>query len=199
MTLVMRDNSERQLELFDAAQASAPRPQRESLGRWWFHLRYDQLVLCSVASVIGLTVIFAFGVERGKHLARSERLLLPRRDAAPAAAERAPKAGAPNPLPAESATAKAKPAPAASPKPVAPSKAVAPSKGRYAIQIVTFSRPVLAKQTMDRLQAKGERAFLVMRQGRTAVYIGPFTSKGNASEKLATLKSEYQDCFIRAL
>ncbi len=37
------------------------------------HLRYDQLILVGVAGVIGVTVVFAFGVERGKQLARAEQ------------------------------------------------------------------------------------------------------------------------------
>lgn len=72
-------------------------------------------------------------------------------------------------------------------------------KSRYAIQVVTFSRPNLAKQELDRLQARGERAFLVMRDGRTRVYVGPFPSKDNASQKLTSLRGRYQDCFLRTL
>ena len=67
------------------------------------------------------------------------------------------------------------------------------------MQVVTFSRPHLAKQEMERLHARGERAFLVMRDGRTVVYVGPFPSKTNASQKVASLRTLYQDCFVRTL
>ena len=52
---------------------------------------------------------------------------------------------------------------------------------------------------MDRLRATGEKAFLVMREGRTMVYVGPFPSKMNASEKVVSLRPRYQDCFVRPL
>jgi cell division septation protein DedD len=65
--------------------------------------------------------------------------------------------------------------------------------------VATHTRPQQAKSEMDRLRASGHRAFLVMRDGRTIVYVGPFPSKGNATEQLTTLRSRYQDCFIRTL
>jgi cell division septation protein DedD len=52
---------------------------------------------------------------------------------------------------------------------------------------------------MDRLKARGEPAFLVMREGRTSVYVGPFGSRDNASQKIAGLRTEYQDCFVKTL
>ena len=72
------ENRESQLELFDVQRQSAPRPSREAVGRLLIHLRYDQCVLAGMAGLIGLTMIFACGVERGKQLVRSERVLLAR-------------------------------------------------------------------------------------------------------------------------
>ncbi len=196
---------ERQLELFDLAHGPAPRPYREAVGRVQWHLRYDQLILAAIAGVMGLTVVFASGVERGKQLARTERPMLPREEAtsAPSAAPGAVASPAviPQPIsstPSAKAQKKSPPMPASSPKGTTPSK-VAAGKSRYAIQVVTFSRPLLAKKELERLQARGERAFLVMRDGRTSVYVGPFPSKINASEKLTVLKPLYQDCFMRLL
>ncbi len=173
----------------------------------WFHVRHDQLILVSIAGLLSLTVIFAAGVERGKRLVRSERLLLPRVEqqiviplaAASRQSASAPKAAAVKPA---QAPAAAKPVTTASP--AAPAKKSAPNKvagsgSRYAIQVVTFSQPTLARKELQRLQAQGERAFLIMRNGRTVVYVGPFPSKNNASDKLSTLKSTYQDCFLRTL
>lgn len=73
------------------------------------------------------------------------------------------------------------------------------STSRYAVQLASYSQPQLAKRALAQLQAKGERAFLIMREGRTIVYVGPFPSKGHASEKVADLKVHYQDCFVRSL
>lgn len=205
-------NRESQLELFDVARQTAPRPSSpQATGRVFINLRYDQLILSGMAGLIGLTVVFASGVERGKQLVRSERVLLARQEPqAPVAkssteqtkasttSTEQPKA-APSPA---SAPAKAKTpkrvveAPAA---PVTRKAAKTSGSSRYAVQVSTFTRPHLAKQELDRLRARGEKAFLVIRDGRTMVYVGPFPSKTNASEKVANLRARYQDCFVRTL
>ena len=205
-------NEENQLELFDLASQPAPRPHRELIGHVRLHLRYDQLVLTSMAAVIGLTVIFACGVARGKQLARAEGPApMPKSSARATAQDDA--------LPAHSTSA-FEPAPAiptaqespavvkfaplrapssgAAPKTKTPGKPV-PVRSRYAVQVVSFNRPQLAKLEMNRLQSRGERAFLVAREGRMVVYVGPFPSKGPASEKVSRLRPRYQDCFVRML
>ena len=207
------ESQENQLELFDLRNQSAPKVRREALGRILLQLRYDQMVLVSMAVVLGVTVIFACGVERGKVLVRSERSMLVRQQPAaptPQPSEPAARPAAPQPapvaLPSTAAVKKAneRPAQAPGPKVKTPTRVVgAPASGsersRYAVQVVTFTQARAAKQEMDRLHAKGERAFLVMRDGRTIVYVGPFPSKSNAADKVTTLKSRYQDCFVRTL
>ena len=178
-------------------------------------LRHDQLVLALMAGVIGLTVIFASGVERGKQLARAERAMLSRPQAVPQAPQTVPAAAV------EQAEKPATQVSAAAPVPiVAPAVVTAPAtsagqgpaqkktepaktpkgKSRYAVQVVTCSRPLLAKKEMDRLRATGERAFLIIRDGgRTVVYVGPFPSKDHAVEKVSLLKMKYRDCFVKTL
>ena len=172
-------------------------------------LRHDQLVLALMAGVIGLTVIFASGVERGKQLARAERAMLSRPQAVPQAPQTAPAAAveqAEKPATQVSAAAPAVvTAPATSAGQVPAQKKTEPAKtpkgkSRYAVQVVTFSRPLLAKKEMDRLRATGERAFLIIRDGgRTVVYVGPFPSKDYAVEKVSLLKMKYRDCFVKTL
>jgi len=208
---------EDQLELFDVRHPAPRRPRRETLGRWLIELRYDQLVLTSMAGVIGLTVVFACGVERGKQLVRAERALLVRQHPGPP--ERPPERAGASPTTASPSAAdpaaattqpKPVPAPATAPKVKAATKyasadeagasiAVPSGALRYAIQVVTYSRLQSARHELERLRARGERAFLVMRDGRTRVYVGPFPSKANAAEKLTMLKVDYHDCFVRAL
>ena len=214
------ESQENQLELFDLRNSSAPKVRRESLGRILLQLRYDQLVLGSMAAILGVTVIFACGVERGKLLVRVERSMLVRQSSvsvpnetvkAPAApskpSETAELPGtlqfAPAAVPSTVAVKKTTEKPAQAPGPKVKTRVVsapvAAGKSRYAVQVVTFTRATAAKREMDRLHASGERAFLVMGNGRTIVYVGPFPSKSNAVEKVSTLKSRYQDCFVRTL
>lgn len=164
--------------MFDLASSPVPRPQRETLGRFFLQLRHDQLVLVGIVGLIGVTVVFACGVERGKQLVRAEFF------AQQAASTREP----------ASAPAVSPPAP----KATQPKKPLG-GRSRYAVQVVTYSRPQLAKLELDRLKARGEAAFLVIRDGRTRVYVGPFPSRSNADKKLAQLKTRYQDCFVRSL
>lgn len=216
------DLRENQLELFDLSRQQPARMSRESLGRVFVQFRHDQIVLGSIAGLLGLTVIFACGVERGKQLVRSERVLLARQqqqtaqspEPDPKRAAAAPGVSVPatvpaaKPMPAPAAV-KAVPAPPAVKKqPSAPAKAkektkvaAAPTSGssRFAVQVVTYTQPQMARQEMERLRAKGEPVFLLMRDGRTIVYVGPFPSKTNASERLGRLKARYQDCFIKSL
>ena len=208
VTLMTPVSEENQLELFNLEGQPAPKPHRELVGHVRLQLRFDQFILASVVGIISLTVIFACGVERGKQIARYEGSALTRRqaqdDGFPAHSNSAlePQPAIPAVPAAPSTATKLTPllAPASSvdPKAKTPGKPVAP-RSRYAVQVVTFSRPILAKQELDRLQSRGERAFLIIRDGRTAVYVGPFTSKSHASVKVSTLKSTYQDCFIKAL
>ena len=198
------ENREKQLELFQVGAQSVRRPAREAWGHLWFPLRYDQVVLVGIGGLLGLTVIFAVGVERGKELARGEQPLLARRQGTiPAAAK--PSTAATSDTPAVSVQAEAKvkastATPVEAPKPKSRTKvAEGGSRSRYAVQVVTYSQPSLAKQELDRLHARGESAFLVMRNGRTIVYVGPFPSKDHASEKVMSLKPRYGDCFVRTL
>lgn len=222
----MPASQENQLEFFHVTNQPAPRPHHETLGRFLFQVRHDHLILLGVGGLLGLTVVFAGGVERGKQLAHAEQALLARqgpppsagalsRSVDPAATEKAatliPKASvAPSKLPGGIKTpvrvtsTEAPDARVSSAKAVPPTKATASTTGprrssRYAIQVVSFSRLQLAHQELVRLQASGERAFLVMREGRTIVYVGPFPSREHAGERLSQLKTRYQDCFMRTL
>ena len=86
------------------------------------------------------------------------------------------------------------------PKNVKPKTRVAAAgSSRYAIQVATYATPNLAKQEMQRLRAGGDAAFIVIRNGHTVVFAGPFPSREDAGEKLADLKSRYEDCFIKTL
>ena len=201
-------NHEGQLELFDLSGHPTTRPRQPSLGRLVLQIRQDQLVVASIAGLVGLTVVFAFGVERGKQLVRSERVLLARQQhpqqldaSAPTGRVVSESGTAKTPTPSADSTKQVPAATPSSVKPTAPSKLAAPIPGgsRYAIQVVSYRQLQLAKREMDRLHATGERAFLVSRKGLTVLCVGPFPAKDNAKEKLVQLKDRYPGCFLRTL
>lgn len=199
-------NGEEQLELFSLqGQASASRSYREIPHRLSMQLRHEHVILAGIASLIGVAVIFACGVERGKQLVRAEQTVVVRRIAevpSLAKAPRQPDPAAQKVLPAQPAIAEKvlkEPSGKVPEKVKQPRKLAEESVSRCAIQVVTYSKSSVASLELQRLQARGERAFLVKRNGRTAVFVGPFPSQAHASEKLTVLKSRYQDCFVKTL
>ena len=209
--------AEKQLELFDVTKAGRPAPRLQALGWLLVQLRYDQVVLVGIAGLIGMTVVFALGVERGKQLVRSERALLARTPEKagnvrpgmehPTATVSEP-SGPPTTTSAPAITPKALTVPAQTPK-KAPAKLAAKipavdsgrasGTSRYAIQVVTYRAAQTAKRELTRLQSSGEPAFLMIRDGYTAVLVGPFPSKAHARENATRLRSTYQDCFVKTL
>ena len=189
-----------QLELFDLVEPPGqPRPPR--LGVFRLQVRYDQVLIGGIVALIGLTVVFALGVERGKQLARAERTWPLRRDLPSSAAERsmAPAVQADAVLPSKRALEEQPvDGPQAEPVPLSPKQPVG-RPSRYAVQVVTYHRPQLAQQELRRLQEAGEPAFLTQQQGLTVLYVGPFPSKALAREKRSMLKGRYGDCFVRSL
>ena len=190
-----------QLELFELTHKTKPSTRNVgSLER--VQLRPDQAVLLTMVGLIGVAVVFALGIERGKQLVRSERLLeIPK--ATPSGVTSgsqtpSPRAETPSATPQDAPTSPSdrKAAPQQTPK--GPSKTVA-SRLRFAIQVVSYSQPKLAQQELQRLKARGEPAFLMMKQGRAVLFVGPFPTKANASARLSSLKRRYQDCFVRSL
>lgn len=198
-------NPREQLELFELAQVKLqPQPHRQKVGRVVIQLRHDQFLVAVIAMLMTSTVVFAFGVARGKQFVRSERLILARN---PRVEEQHPVVQQGNSttnrsevksqvLPAEkSESTISTPLPKRSTEPLP----VDDNKGRYAVQVVTYSKPQLASRELQRLQTLGEDAFLVTRSGRTVLYVGPFPSKANARQKQTELKTRYQDCFVKTL
>lgn len=210
--------SEDQLELFDVQRSTQTPGNRHLPGRFIVQMRHDQLVLGAMGLLIGLTVIFGAGVERGKQLARAERSATPSAIASgdaqhskskppsaqiPASVSESKPVGAPAAVPdrvvpakTPQSVAKAAAKTQASPKKATPSK---DASGRYAVQVVTYSQAQRARREIEHLKQKGNPAFFVLRGSHAVVYVGPFTSKGNATKRLSQLKSRYRDCFLKVL
>jgi cell division septation protein DedD len=72
-------------------------------------------------------------------------------------------------------------------------------ESRFAVQVVSYSQAKFAQQELQQLQRQGEKAFLLKRQGKTTLLVGPFPTKENAASKLSGLRPRYRDCFIRTL
>ena len=184
--------SDEQLQLFDVPAHPAHRRRGfTSVGQ--ATLRHDHAVLLAMTALIIASVVFAFGVERGKRLARTEQ-----------SASMAEALPAPEPV-TNSQPVAAPMAPAVKPVPSKPAKLapkaskLASKESNFAVQVVSYSQARFAQQELQQLQRQGEKAFLMQQQGRTTLLIGPFPTKAHAVDKLLTLRQRYQGCFIRAL
>ena len=205
----MSMDAQTQLELFDLPAQRIPRSATHGMGA--VTVRYDHAVLFLIAVLIGISAVFAWGVERGKRLAQSEHPWLPETTTA-AGPSAKPDDSASTSSRAESSTAASNAkqeaeASSKAPTPTAPSPAkklkapirVASASSGFAIQLVSYSQPSLARQELSRLKQRGEQVLVLTKQGKTLLLIGPFPTKRHASEKLTSLKKRYQDCFIRSL
>ncbi len=203
----METRNPQQPELFGLSceRAAAPRGIT-AIGS--LRVRHDHVVLVIMLCLIGVSIVFALGVERGKSLVSSAIDLFPQRlanpeprgqSATPATISSSPqdqdvrhhdpnKAAQGHPTP----TQRPVQSPSNTPKTLA-------GELGFAIQVVSYSQPKLAQQELTRLKQHGERAFLVLRKDRVAIVVGPFTTKEHAKMKLASLRQHYQDCFLRNL
>ncbi len=184
-------NAESQLQLFETTVTGTIR--RPVMPPARLELRQDHVILLGILGLIGVSIIFAWGVERGKQLARGERLLI---SPSNLASEESPRS-VPSSRP---VTTERQAPPAGKPvnAPRAP-KRLASNNSRFAVQVVSYSKPALAAQELKRLQARGESAFLIKKQDKTVLYVGPFDSRQRAKDRVASLKQRYRDCFVRNL
>ena len=198
------DAKSQQLNLFELPEQ--PAPAHRGIGRIrHMQLRSDHAVLFLILGLVGISVVFAVGIERGRRLTREEHALIGSSVASGQEAVRVEtKASLPQPPASTSANSESQTnvsAPASIPpreRRTSPKKLVE-HHGKFAIQVVSYSQSTLAQQELARLQQRGETAFLVQKEGRMVLFIGPFSTKSNASAKLADLKQRYRDCFIRSL
>jgi len=207
--LCQMDETTSQLEFFEAPNPGVIRPLITPVGR--LEVRHDHAILLGMAGLIGVAVIFAGGVERGKQLARTERVLMAppssrsssSSSASSSSASPATSLNSPEPARAGASSSPITPRQSTpSPKPAtAPRvpKRLAESSARFAVQVVSYTKPALAARELSRLQARGESAFLIKRADKAVLFVGPFTSRKLAKDKLAGLKPRYRDCFVRSL
>lgn len=201
----MSQTPDTQLEWFDLPAEPAARRPRQA---WWviepLRLRADHAVLGLIMMLVSGSVVFAVGVERGKSVARIERRLdtmasveqvAPAPKMPPSALERKSPPVAPAKMSNPPATA-----PKAVPGMKKPAKSVAQGPdSKFAVQVVSYSQPKLAQRELQRLQQRGEDAFLIMVKDRTVLMVGPYASRDRASAKLSSLRQHYRDCFVRTL
>ena len=204
---------ELQEDLFPDGQDAARRRRHRwtplfPLTRWTISVSYEHVVLATVALVMSSLVLFSLGMERGKRLTAGTAMA-PRTTASSnrgvAFADnhitRVPQPAMPAPSMTRAA-AGTTPAPAMGKPPVTvakePAAATAPlPKGKYTIQLATFSQPPLAEQELRLLRKRGYQPFMLRTNQYAAVCVGTYVSRQEAAHQLAAFKSSYRDSFVR--
>ena len=211
---------EQQEELFPDGKPAARRRHRGAplfpLTRWTFSASYEQAVLGAVALIMAGLVLFSLGMERGKRLAQripAQPLMAdaprgtPRGQIPLAFAENAATPPARTPsghassVPTTPGIVSAA-APAITTTTAAPtlqSAAAAPAntKGRFLIQLATFSQPALAEEEVRLLRKRGYQPFLITTGKFSAVCVGVYATRQEAARHLAAVQSSYHDSFVR--
>ena len=144
-------NAPQQLYLFKVPAERAAQPEPLRIGA--LSLRPDHVLLSLMFGLIGLSVIFALGVERGRQVAQVEPPLFVPRDSGAREAEMKAKASTSSvEAEAPSIRRETAPSPVVAPKPQAPKTpvkvAAAGGSSQFAIQVVTYSQPTLAQQEL---------------------------------------------------
>ena len=186
--------SDEQLQLFNVPGHPARRPRGLTAPLGQASLRHDHVVLVAMIAMIAASIVFAFGVERGKRVAHTEQS--PSIAQALSIPEATMSAKRPETV-VGSTDSKASSAPQK--QPLKAASASVAGDAQFAIQVVTCRQTQSARRELRQLQQRGENAFLLQRQGKTTVLVGPFPTKENAASKLSALRQRYQDCFLRTL
>jgi len=72
-------------------------------------------------------------------------------------------------------------------------------KTEYVIQVATYKNKKLAEKEKERLKKKGLPVILSRKGKYLVIFVGKFSTKEEAKQKLNFLKARYKDCFIRRL
>ncbi|OQX78786.1 MAG: hypothetical protein B6D56_08320, partial [Candidatus Omnitrophica bacterium 4484_70.1] len=73
------------------------------------------------------------------------------------------------------------------------------NKTEYVIQVATYKNKKLAEEEKERLKKKGFPVILSRKGKYLVIFVGKFSTKEEAKQKLNFLKARYKDCFIRRL
>ena len=80
-----------------------------------------------------------------------------------------------------------------------PEKNSQDSGQKYRIQVASYAGSQRAQQEVEKLKNKGYPALVLQKGQYMVVFVGEFSDKQEAREKMQSLKSSYSDCFIRVV
>lgn len=153
-------------------------------------LSLEKIVFLSIAIVMAMVALYAFGVERGKAL--NVQAPLPAQVQKPAAAQVTKPAPAAVPQAALAAQAMA----TTDPK-IQAQGAIAAAKP-YTVVAATFARREWAEKEIERLKKSGQEAGVYQSSGYFLVCIGSYQTKDEAKEALSKIRTSYKDAYLRS-
>jgi len=174
---------EKQLYLFGFNRDSA-----KNTNQYKVILPLDMLILLGVSALILLVLFFCLGIEKGKRIALRDSGLK-----TAAVQEAAPAEAVENKEQAEAGQSEG----------IAAEQAAEIKQEenlqQYYIQVASFQKEKSALQEADRLEKDGCPILTVQRGSYIVIYVGGYSDKKEAKNKLAELKKKYKDCILRRL
>ena len=182
------------------ARVNPAASKADFLQRTRFSLRLDQAVVMLIALLVVYVLVFSFGVEKGKRFAMAE-----------IRAERGKREKIMQELQAKLFSEAGSPQTQESPAPVIKAikiespvvineEAPSPPKGKYTIQMVTFTAEKDVERVMKKLTEAGHQGFVLPNGRYLQVCVESFDSRHKASRLLGELKSRRivpQDAYVR--
>jgi len=159
-------------------------------GRFKVILPLDTLIFLSVALIILFVIFFSLGVEKGKKFASAVIAQTPTETVSNNQDKQ--KSALRLPLPKEQGNL-------AQPKEKTDTKNIDKLKDAFHIQIASFGKENAAQKEAESLIKTGYSVEIRKSGKYVVVYVGGFTNRKEAAEKMKSLKKKYKDCILRRL
>lgn len=182
-----------------------------------FVLRLDQVLAGTMALMVGMAVVYGFGVEGGRRMERQNITVKKITDAQNGVLSKEIRPGSESAVGIKgssdiSAEAVRKVSPALSAESTLPAsetpvsrlktRAVEKPKGAYTIQLATYKEESIAQKKIQALTLKGLSGFLVPSGAYYLVCVNGFEKRQQASQSLTRLKSKGivpKDAYVRMI
>ncbi len=157
----------------------------------------EMFVGAVILFIIGLVLAFSIGVEQGKRISASDRIVKTESSAA-TRTEKATQVKKKKKRYTTSQKAKPK-AQKAKDTGSARTREVGIPSGRYAVQLVVYKDKKYAEKELEYLGNQKYPFFKEEKNGKIIICAGPFKTIEEAKKVASRLRSRYKDCFVKLL
>ncbi|HSV43569.1 MAG TPA: SPOR domain-containing protein [Candidatus Bathyarchaeia archaeon] len=204
-----------QFELFPGTEGAAPKREKSDFFPRHFRLSFENVIVTSIAVILGIIVAFSFGVEKGRKIyvkkVKSKGVVAgPLQRAVPVVQPQVVLSEEDKMSEATASLIETGPElidrmelASAEDETAAVSEKIvdktAPMGKIHTIQLASFKRQDQADALAEKLKKEGYDAFTLKKGNYYIVCAGHFADKQEAKKVSGVLKKRYRDCYIRSL